>query len=90
MEAKPILVGVARALREQGLEAVLIGNSAAAVQGAPVTTMDIDFLIRKTPDQHHETEAARCCEGPNGRQTTSCASRLTTVPTQAGLRSWLT
>ena len=49
MDAKPILVSVARALREQRLEAVLIGNSAAAVQGAPVTTMDIDFLIRKTP-----------------------------------------
>jgi len=49
MDAKPILVSVARALREQGLEAVLIGNSAAAMQGAPVTTIDIDFLIRKTP-----------------------------------------
>jgi predicted nucleotidyltransferase len=49
MDAKPILVRVARALREQGLEAVLIGNAAAAIQGAPVTTMDLDFLIRKTP-----------------------------------------
>jgi len=49
MDAKPILVRVARALREQRLEAILIGNSGAAVQGAPVTTMDIDFFIRKTP-----------------------------------------
>lgn len=49
MDAKPILARVARALREQGLEAVLIGNSGAALQGAPVTTMDIDFFIRKTP-----------------------------------------
>jgi predicted nucleotidyltransferase len=49
MDAKPILVSVARALREQGLEAILIGNSGAAVQGAPVTTMDIDFFMRKTP-----------------------------------------
>src|SRR5271166_4825386 len=49
MDAKPILVSVARALREQKLEAVLIGNSGAAIQGAPVTTLDIDFLIRKTP-----------------------------------------
>jgi predicted nucleotidyltransferase len=49
MDAKPILARVARAIREHGLEAVLIGNSAAAIRGAPVTTIDIDFLIRKTP-----------------------------------------
>ncbi len=49
MDAKPILARVARALREQGLEAVLIGNAAAAVHGAPVTTLDIDFFIRRTP-----------------------------------------
>jgi predicted nucleotidyltransferase len=49
MDARPFLVLVARALREQGLEAVLIGNAGAAVQGAPVTTMDIDLFFRKTP-----------------------------------------
>ena len=49
MDSKPILAQVARALREAGLEAVLIGNAAAALQGAPVTTIDLDFLIRKTP-----------------------------------------
>ncbi len=40
---------VARVLSEHGLEAILIGNAAAALQGAPVTTVDLDFLIRKTP-----------------------------------------
>ena len=49
MDAKPILIRVAAALREHGLEAVMVGNSAAAIQGAPVTTLDIDFFIRKTP-----------------------------------------
>ncbi len=48
MDARPTLVEVARALRRVGLEAVLIGNAAAALQGAPVTTVDFDFLFRKT------------------------------------------
>src|SRR5437764_10939016 len=49
MDARPVLIEVARALREHGLEAILIGNAAAALHGAPVTTIDLDFLIRKTP-----------------------------------------
>lgn len=49
MDAKPILIRIARVLREHRLEAVLIGNAAAAVQGAPVTTVDLDLFMRKTP-----------------------------------------
>jgi predicted nucleotidyltransferase len=49
MNAKPIVKRVLETLKSAGLEAILIGNAAAALQGAPVTTDDIDFLIRRTP-----------------------------------------
>jgi hypothetical protein len=49
VNAAPALIEVGRALAEAKLEAVLIGNAAAALQGAPVTTVDFDFLFRKTP-----------------------------------------
>jgi predicted nucleotidyltransferase len=49
MDARPALVEIGRALGDVGLETVLIGNAAAALQGAPVTTIDFDFLFRKTP-----------------------------------------
>ena len=49
MDAGPLLGEIARRLGDAGLEAVLIGNAAAALRGAPVTTVDFDFLFRKTP-----------------------------------------
>src|SRR6476660_1140233 len=49
MDARPLLIQIARMLEEHGLEVVLIGNAAAALQGAPVTTVDFDFMFRKTP-----------------------------------------
>ncbi len=49
MDAQPELTLLAKALNEQGLEAILIGNMAAALHGAPVSTIDIDLFFRKTP-----------------------------------------
>ncbi len=49
MNAEPLLTLVARLLAKHRLEAVLIGNAAAALQGSPVTTLDLDFMFRKTP-----------------------------------------
>ena len=49
MNATPLLARIVTALREQSLEAVLIGNAAAAIHGAPVTTLDFDFMFRDTP-----------------------------------------
>jgi predicted nucleotidyltransferase len=49
MNAAPLLQKIARVMQECGLEAVLVGNAAAALQGAPVTTLDFDFMFRETP-----------------------------------------
>jgi predicted nucleotidyltransferase len=49
MNASPLLIKVARALYLVRLEAIMVGNAAAALHGAPVTTLDIDFMFRKTP-----------------------------------------
>lgn len=49
MDARPVLAEVGRCLEEVRLDAVLIGNAAAALQGAPVTTVDLDFFFRRTP-----------------------------------------
>src|SRR5262245_42263159 len=49
MNAEPLLRPLLRAIALARLEAILIGNAAAAIQGAPVTTIDFDFLFEKTP-----------------------------------------
>ena len=48
MNAEPLLTLVAELLRKHRLDVVMIGNAAAALQGSPVTTMDLDFMFRKT------------------------------------------
>jgi len=53
VNAHPILKEIAYQLQECRLEAVLIGNAAAALQGAPVTTLDFDFMFRLTPANVH-------------------------------------
>ena len=57
MDARPALFTLARVLHEHGLEAVLIGNAAAALQGAPISTIDLDFLFRKTPTNLRKLKA---------------------------------
>jgi hypothetical protein len=49
VNARTFLEEIARELHRLHFDVVLIGNAAAALQGAPVTTVDFDFLFRKTP-----------------------------------------
>jgi hypothetical protein len=57
MDARPLLEKLAGALHRVGLEAILIGNAAAALRGAPVTTVDFDFFFRKTPQNLRKLKA---------------------------------
>jgi len=49
MNATPLLSRLLAACAAENLEVVLIGNAAAALHGAPVTTLDFDFMFRDTP-----------------------------------------
>ena len=49
MNAEPLLNKIAKVFHKVRLDAIMIGNAAAALHGAPVTTLDIDFMFRKTP-----------------------------------------
>jgi hypothetical protein len=48
MNAAPILATIAKTFQDCRLEVILVGNAAAALQGAPVTTLDFDFMFRNT------------------------------------------
>ena len=48
MNAEPLLRKIAEAFHKVRFEVIMVGNSAAALQGAPVTTLDIDFMFRKS------------------------------------------
>jgi predicted nucleotidyltransferase len=49
MNAEPLLNRIAKVFADHRLEVVMVGNAAAALHGAPVTTLDVDFMFRKTP-----------------------------------------
>ncbi len=88
MDATPYLAEIARRLNAIGLEAVLIGNAAAALQGAPVTTVDFDFLFHnKTPRNLQELKAFARAIGATGLRPYYPASGLYRAMRDAGSRS---
>jgi len=56
---------LARALKRVGLEALVVGSMAAALQGANVMTQDVDLLIRDTGLNRKKLE--RLCAELGGR-----------------------
>jgi predicted nucleotidyltransferase len=44
-----VLLEIMRAVNAVKLDVVVIGNAAAALQGVPVTTQDVDLFVRDTP-----------------------------------------
>jgi predicted nucleotidyltransferase len=47
---------VLAALEQTGLEALVDGSVAAVLQGSPVTTQDLDLLVRDTPANRRKIE----------------------------------
>ncbi len=57
MNACGLLETLAEAFSAAHLEVVLVGNAAAALGGAPVTTEDFDFMWRPTRANHQKLRA---------------------------------
>lgn len=74
------IVSLVRALHAVGLEAIVVGNAAAALQGAPITTQDVDLLVRDTEPNRQKLEklsAALGAASPVGIGPMTTAQRIT-------------
>lgn len=60
---------LARALHDAKLEAIVVGATAAVLHGAPVTTQDVDLLVRRTARNEAKITAFRRLMGGMGRMT---------------------
>ena len=67
MDAAPLLAEIADAFAAVQLEAILIGGAGAALQGAPVTTLDFDFLYRTS--RANQTKLRKVAELLGGQIT---------------------
>ena len=52
MNAGPYLEELAKRVFDVGLDTVMTGNAAAAINGAPVTTLDVDFMLEQTDENY--------------------------------------
>ena len=54
MTATPYLNELAEWFAKLRLDTVMIGNSAAVIHGAPVTTLDVDFMLEHTDENYRK------------------------------------
>ena len=67
---------VLAALEQTKLEALVVGSVAAVLQGSPVTTQDLDLLIRDTPANRRKIEKLGQCLGARPREISSLTNVL--------------
>lgn len=70
------VIAVLEALKTVGLEAIVVGNVAAILQGAPVTTQDIDLLVRDTVRNRRKIVAFGRTLGASPRRVSSLTDAL--------------
>ena len=71
---------VLAALAESGIEAIVVGSVAALLQGAPLTTEDMDVLVRDTPRNREKLVALERALGHKAVQVSPLTSTLR-IPT---------
>jgi hypothetical protein len=64
------------ALEQTGLEALVVGSVAAVLQGSPVTTQDLDLLVRDTRANRQKIEKLGQCLGSRPREVSSLTNVL--------------
>jgi len=58
---------VARALASVRLDTVIVGAGAAVLQGSPLSTFDVDLLLRRTPANEKKLEELRAAHPGSSR-----------------------
>ncbi len=76
---------VLAALRDSGVEAIVVGSVAALLQGAPLTTDDMDVLIRDTPANRNKLQTLEQCLGGKAVAISPLSSALRITTRQANL-----
>jgi hypothetical protein len=77
------VIELLRALDEIDLEAIVVGSMAAIMQGTPITTRDVDLLVRDTPRNREKLDLLGAALG-TGRPVQ--ISNLSTAVTLVGGR----